>query len=107
MGAFAGVAAFGAWLALGCLQAVGFFEGLDRWLEVTGFFAACIFVVAMVFRPLGSVFVAAVSFYGMWKGWHWPLIGAAAAAFPFLVLSFVGVGFAGLISAFGNLRARA
>jgi hypothetical protein len=102
-----GVAVFIVWLALGLLQAMAFFDGADSWLGVTGFWAVAIFVVALIFRPLGSVFVAAVSFYGMWKVWHWPLPGAALAAFPFLVLSFLGAGISGLLSAWNSRQRNA
>src|SRR5947207_795388 len=46
----------------------------------------------------GSIPMAMMAFYGAWRGWQWPMLGAALFALPFVVLSFGFLGFGGFYS---------
>lgn len=37
-----------------------------------------------------------IAFYGIWRGWEWPLWAAVIIAFPFLILTLVGLAGGGI-----------
>ena len=54
-----------------------------------------IFMLLYLTGSVGSIPMAIVSFYGAWRGWQWPIWGAALFAFPFVILSFAFLGVGG------------
>ena len=76
------------YFVLGFAQLVAFFHGLQSAFGLGGVTSIGIFMLLYSTGSLGSIPMAIISFYGAWRGWEWPIWGAALFAFPFVVLSF-------------------
>jgi hypothetical protein len=92
------------YFVLGFAQLVAFFYGLQTWFGLGGVASIGIFMLLYLTGSVGSIPMAIVAFYGAWRGWQWPIWGAAVLAFPFVILSFGFLGIGGFYSFFGRRR---
>jgi hypothetical protein len=93
------------YFVLGFAQLVAFFHGLQMGFGFGGVASIGIFMLLYLTGSLGSIPMAIVSFYGAWRGWQWPIWGAALLAFPFVILSFAFLGIGGFYSFFNRQKA--
>jgi hypothetical protein len=93
------------YFVLGFAQLVAFFHGLQMGFGLGGVASIGIFMLLYLTGSLGSIPMAIVSFYGAWRGWQWPIWGAALLAFPFVILSFAFLGIGGFYSFFNRQKA--
>jgi hypothetical protein len=92
------------YLMLGFAQLVAFFHGLQTGFGLGGVASIGIFMLLYLTGSLGSIPMAIVSFYGAWRGWQWPIWGAALLAFPFVVFSFAFLGIGGFYNFFNKQK---
>src|SRR5260370_35087064 len=83
------------YFAFGFAQLVAFFHGLQMGFGVGGVASIGIFMLLYLTGSVGSIPMAIVSFYGAWRGWRWPIWGAAWLAFRSVILSFSLLGTGG------------
>jgi hypothetical protein len=93
------------YFAFGFAQLVAFFHGLQTGFGLGGVASIGIFMLAYLTGSVGSIPMAIVSFYGAWRGWQWPIWGAALFAFPFVILSFAFLGVGGFYNLFNRQKA--
>gem|GEM_PF-7064627 len=88
------------YFALGFVQLIAFFRGLQTGFGLGGVASIGIFMMLYLTGSWGSIPMAIVAFYGAWRGWQWPIWGAALFVFPFVALSFAFLGTGGFYSFF-------
>ncbi len=93
------------YFVFGFAQLVAFFHGLQTGFGLGGVASIGIFMLLYLTGSLGSIPMAIVAFYGAWRGWQWPIWGAALFTFPFVILSFAFLGLGGFYSFFNRRRA--
>ncbi len=93
------------YFVFGFAQLVAFFQGLQISFELGGVASIGIFVLLYLTGSFGSIPMTMISFYGAWRGWQWPIWGAALFAFPFVILSFAFLGIGGFYSFFNRQKA--
>ncbi len=93
------------YFAFGFAQLVAFFHGLQTGFGLGGVASIGIFMLLYLTGSVGSIPMAIVSFYGAWRGWQWPIWGAALFAFPFVILSFAFLGVGGFYNLFNRQKA--
>jgi len=93
------------YFVLGFAQLVAFFHGLQMGFGLGGVASIGIFMLLYLTGSLGSIPMAIVSFYGAWRGWQWPIWGAALLVVPFVILSFAFLGIGGFYSFFNRQKA--
>ena len=93
------------YFVFGFAQLVAFFHGLQTGFGLGGVASIGIFMLLYLTGSVGSIPMAIVSFYGAWRGWQWPIWGAALFAFPFIILSFAFLGIGGFYSFFKRQKA--
>src|SRR6266702_5458235 len=93
------------YFVFGFAQLVAFFHGLQTGFGLGGVASIGIFMLLYLTGSVGSIPMAIVSFYGAWRGWHWPIWGAALFAFPFVILSFAFLGVGGFSNIFNRQKA--
>jgi hypothetical protein len=93
------------YFAFGFAQLVAFFHGLQTGFGLGGVASIGIFMLLYLTGSVGSIPMAVVSFYGAWRGWQWPIWGAALFAFPFVILSFAFLGVGGFYNLFNRQKA--
>lgn len=92
------------YFVLGFAQLVAFFHGLQTGFGLGGVASIGIFMLLYLTGSVGSIPMAIVSFYGAWRGWQWPIWGAALLTFPFVILSFAFLGIGGFYSFFNRQK---
>ena len=92
------------YVILGFAQLVAFFHGLQTAFGLGGVASIGIFMLLYLTGSPGSIPMAIVAFYGAWRGWQWPMLGAALFAFPFVILSFGFLGMGGIYHFFYRRR---
>jgi len=92
------------YFAFGFAQLVAFFHGLQTGFGLGGVASIGIFMLLYLTGSVGSIPMAMVSFYGAWRGWQWPIWGAALFAFPFVILSFAFLGVGGFYNLFNRQK---
>src|SRR6266568_57516 len=93
------------YFAFGFAQLVAFFHGLQTGFGLGGVASIGIFMLLYLTGSVGSIPMAIVSFYGAWRGWQWPIWGAALFAFPFIIFSFAFLGVGGFYNLFNRKKA--
>src|SRR6266581_4426949 len=93
------------YFVFGFAQLVAFFHGLQTGFGLGGVASIGIFMLLYLTGSVGSIPMAIVSFYGAWRGWQWPIWGAALFAFPFVILSFAFLGVGGFYNLFNRQKA--
>ncbi len=93
------------YFAFGFAQLVAFFHGLQTGFGLGGVASIGIFMLLYLTGSVGSIPMAIVSFYGAWRGWQWPIWGAALFAFPFIIFSFAFLGVGGFYNLFNRQKA--
>lgn len=85
-----------------------YYAGMKVWLGWGFFPAFAVMIVAFFLRDLGGLFISVVGFFGMWKGWDWPVWQAFLVAFPMLAIigmMMLGGGIANALSSARNRTA--
>src|SRR6266567_4653849 len=93
------------YFVFGFAQLVAFFHGLQTGFGLGGVASIGIFMLLYLTGSVGSIPMAIVSFYGAWRGWQWPIWGAALFAFPFIIFSFAFLGVGGFYNLFNRQKA--
>jgi hypothetical protein len=92
------------YVVLGFAQLVAFFHGLQTWFGLGGVASIGIFMLLNLTGSPGSIPMAVVAFYGAWRGWQWPMLGAALLALSFVILSFGFLGVGGVYQFFNRQK---
>lgn len=78
----------------GLIQLAAFFAGIERWLGWHWLIGLIVFVLLSIF-PFGAFGICAITFYGAYTVWHWPVWQCALLAFPFVIFAALSMVFAG------------
>src|SRR6266700_1466267 len=93
------------YFVFGFAQLVAFFHGLQTGFGLGGVARIVIFLLLYVAGCVARLPMAIVSFCGAWRGWQWPIWGAALFAFPFIIFSFAFLGVGGFYNIFNKQQA--
>ena len=90
--------------ALMVAQVMGYAAGTEEWFGAGPWITWPVFVICLLFRPLGSVFISVVAFYGFTRGMGWEWWKALLIVAPGLVFTVVGLFITGIGSIFSGMR---
>ena len=83
---------------------MGYAAGMEEWFDAGPWITWPVFVICLLFRPLGSVFISVVAFYGFTRGMGWEWWKALLIVAPGLVFTVVGLFITGIGGIFSGMR---